>query len=208
VFPRLGHLRQRAAAVVVRERHECRQIGNRWVRSTGCRRFGLHMPLCGAQRQPVVNRAAADAKRLMRYHLTHPAIDSSKHPQPQVLTVCFTHTIKCSLFSMKRYIYPKDYLYKQNIHKPVFLLVDVAQLYEWKNGNRLSQKKQAAFDTKIGARLQRINQLKQELHIDHFREEFADISAIWKIFLLHIIAPDIYPIFDQHVFRSYSYLTI
>jgi hypothetical protein len=88
------------------------------------------------------------------------------------------------------YRYPKEYLYEQNIHKLTFSITDVAQLYEWKNGSRLSQKKQAAFDTKIGARLQRINQLKPKLDVDQFREEFADVSTIWKLFysiLLHQI---------------------
>jgi hypothetical protein len=100
-----------------------------------------------------------------------------------------------------------EHLYKQNISKLVFSSADVGQLYEWKNGSRLSQKKQAAFDTKIGARLQHINQFKQELNVNQFRKEFADVSAIWKLFLLHIIAPDTYPIFDQHVFRAYWFLT-
>jgi hypothetical protein len=107
----------------------------------------------------------------------------------------------------KLYNYPMEPLYTQNIHKSFLSHTDIAQLYEWKNGSRLSQKKQAAFDAKIGARLHRINDLKQELHVNQFQKEFADISAIWKIFLIHIIAPDIYPIFDQHVFRAYSYLT-
>lgn len=105
------------------------------------------------------------------------------------------------------YVYPKDFLYKQNIDKSTFTFKDISQLYEWKNGSRLSQKKQVAFDAKIAARLDQINELKQHLDIDLFRHHFVSVSAIWKIFLLHIIAPNIYPIFDQHVFRSYSYLT-
>jgi hypothetical protein len=43
--------------------------------------------------------------------------------------------------------------------------------------------------------------------VNRFKNEFADISAIWKLFLLHIIAPNIYPIFDQHVYRACIYLT-
>jgi len=32
-------------------------------------------------------------------------------------------------------------------------------------------------------------------------------GIIWKIFLLHIIDPKRYPIFDQHVYRAYDFLT-
>jgi len=32
------------------------------------------------------------------------------------------------------------------------------------------------------------------------------MSAIWQIFLLHIIDPTNYPIFDQHVYRAHYYL--
>ena len=105
------------------------------------------------------------------------------------------------------YSYPMEHLYEGNIHKRVFSIVDIAQLYEWKNGRRLSRRKQATFDTKIIAKLNRINDFKQELYISEFRNVFADISTIWKLFLLHIIAPGTYPIFDQHVFRAYKYLT-
>lgn len=36
--------------------------------------------------------------------------------------------------------------------------------------------------------------------------ELKDRGMIWKIFVLHILHPDKYPIFDQHVYRAMVYL--
>lgn len=32
------------------------------------------------------------------------------------------------------------------------------------------------------------------------------IYTVWKIFLLHIIKPVIYPIYDQHIHRTFHYI--
>ncbi len=32
------------------------------------------------------------------------------------------------------------------------------------------------------------------------------MGSIWKIFLLHIIKPHEFPIYDQHVYRAYKYI--
>lgn len=102
------------------------------------------------------------------------------------------------------YDYSHEALYKLT-EKEQFTLADVQSLYEWKNGSRLSQAKQEALN-KITDKLTTINELKIHFNLDEFNTEFEHVSAIWKIFLLHIIAPTQYPIFDQHVARSYYYI--
>ncbi len=102
------------------------------------------------------------------------------------------------------YDYSQEALYKLT-EKEQFTLADVQRLYEWKNGSRLSGKKQELLN-KIKNKLDTINELKVHFNHEKFVSEFKDISAIWQIFLLHIIAPTKYPIFDQHVARSYYYI--
>ena len=53
-----------------------------------------------------------------------------------------------------------------------------------------------------------VNELKAEENIDMniFLEQFIGLTAVWKIFLLHIIKPDKYPIYDQHIHRAYNFI--
>lgn len=60
---------------------------------------------------------------------------------------------------------------------------------------------------KILSKIEIINELrKHDFKLDDFFESFKDVSAVWKIFLLHIINPDRYPIYDQHIHRAFRYL--
>ena len=103
------------------------------------------------------------------------------------------------------YDYGHEHLYADAIGKPQFSVSDVEGLFLWKNGQPLSAKK-AKTVRSITDRIQVVNQLKSSLDMDTFQEQFDAISAIWKIFLLHIIAPRTFPIFDQHVYRAYCFL--
>ena len=49
--------------------------------------------------------------------------------------------------------------------------------------------------------------LKESFEWKYFEEEFKpyESSSIWKIFLLHLINKDQFPIYDQHVFRFYNF---
>jgi hypothetical protein len=101
----------------------------------------------------------------------------------------------------------KENLYLRAIRKKPMSLQDLEGLFEWKNGGRLSEKKKKGLK-KITDKMVLINKLKSKFNFDVFRKEFNFISgAIWKIFLLHVIAPDKYPIFDQHVYRAFCFLT-
>jgi hypothetical protein len=103
------------------------------------------------------------------------------------------------------YNYPLEHLYAERISKSQFTRDDITKLFEWKNGGRLSQKKQNALRGII-EKLDIINKLKSELCLTTFQKEFNHVSAIWKIYLLHLIAPQSYPIFDQHVCRAFYFL--
>ncbi len=99
-----------------------------------------------------------------------------------------------------------EHLYSERIEKQKFTPEDIEKLFEWKNGTRLSQKKQKSIKT-ITDNINIVNNLKNTFNTTIFEEKFKNMSAIWKIFLLHIIAPTIYPIFDQHVYRAFYFLT-
>lgn len=105
------------------------------------------------------------------------------------------------------YIYANgENKYLQNIVKTVFDNASLLLLFEWKNGSVLSGHKRKSFEKNILSKIKIINTLKTRFDFDIFKKEFENVSTIWKIFLLHIIKPDTYPIFDQHVFRAMSYI--
>lgn len=111
-------------------------------------------------------------------------------------------------FWSKLYNYPRQELYLDRINKLSFSREDLQCLFDWKNGMTPSAKKQASLDSKILPHLKLINQLKQpgQFDLESFLIHFKAVSAVWKIFLLHIIKPDTYPIYDQHIHRAFNYI--
>ncbi|PIR21162.1 MAG: hypothetical protein COV45_00010 [Deltaproteobacteria bacterium CG11_big_fil_rev_8_21_14_0_20_47_16] len=102
---------------------------------------------------------------------------------------------------------PVEKLYAERIDKEQFDADDVRQLYRWKNGTNLSQDKQSSVERQFVAKLDVINALKQAYDAKIFDEHFGSATgAVWKIFLRHIISPNQFPIFDQHVFRAHYFL--
>jgi hypothetical protein len=103
-----------------------------------------------------------------------------------------------------------NYLFEDSyaliVGKKRFMEADLAKLFEWKNGGKLAQKKKKALESIID-KIDQINALKTKFCIDTFLKEFSFVKgAIWKTFLLHIIQPDSFPIFDQHVYRAYLFI--
>lgn len=111
-------------------------------------------------------------------------------------------------FWSKLYYYPKEYLYLNSIYKKHYEVNDIHNLYVWKNGMELSNKKKYSLDSKVKSKIKTINDYKinEDWSIEDFQNEFGDLSAVWKIFLLHIIKPKVYPIYDQHINRTYNYI--
>ena len=110
-------------------------------------------------------------------------------------------------FWSKLYAYDNAALYDK-IHYKVLSEKDIKDLYQWKNGMKLSQAKEKSLNTKILKKLNIINSLRAttEFDLDYFLKEFKEVSVVWKVFLLHIISPSMYPIYDQHIHRAYRFM--
>lgn len=111
-------------------------------------------------------------------------------------------------FWSKYYDYQNDKLYQDNIDKNIYLNAHIENLYKWKNGMRLSKQKKASLEGKVLIKINVINKLKEEGSVDleYFFKEFKTVSAVWKIFLLHIIKPKQFPIYDQHIHRAFLFI--
>jgi hypothetical protein len=106
------------------------------------------------------------------------------------------------------YSYSNEFVYKKAISKTIFEENDIQNLYVWKNGMRLSDLKQKSLEQNILRKLHMINWFKSNENVDleNFRKEFNTLSTVWKIFLLHIIKPNQYPIYDQHIHRTFLFI--
>jgi len=112
-------------------------------------------------------------------------------------------------FWSKYYVYTSvERLYLDRIHNEIFSKDDIEKLFEWKNGMKINghKQKQASVD-KIVSRLKIINELKNNFDFVLFKRYFNDLGAIWQLFILHIIQPEIFPIFDQHVYRAHLFIS-
>lgn len=89
----------------------------------------------------------------------------------------------------------------------VFDKINLRKLFEWKNktGDKLTAKKEKTVDRLID-NLPLINQLRKQWDDKLFHTQFGKISAVWQTYLMHIIQPTRFPIFDQHVYRAHVYL--
>jgi len=100
-------------------------------------------------------------------------------------------------------------LYEDNIDKASMTPTAIQELYKWKNGGRdyTNNPTKRAFVEHVQGKIPLVNQLKRGFDRPTFDAEFGHRSAIWQIFLLHIIDPDEFPIFDQHVYRTHLFFT-
>lgn len=108
----------------------------------------------------------------------------------------------------KQYSFSNEVSYSSSISKKAFTITDIQNLYVWKNGMKLSELKQKSLDSKIKSKLTIINHFKSNDEVDLvvFNKEFKNLSAVWKIFLLHLINPNTYPIYDQHIHRTFLFI--
>jgi hypothetical protein len=113
------------------------------------------------------------------------------------------------------YQYNFEYLYQDNINTVFDNWESFLNLYYWKNqhGENMSQKKLLCVQNlwmnrktliQLRIELQNNNQFNWDLFEGVFQPSHS--STIWKILLLHLIKPDYFPIFDQHVYRSFFFL--
>ncbi|MBN3582821.1 hypothetical protein JYB64_10535 [Algoriphagus aestuarii] len=106
------------------------------------------------------------------------------------------------------YSYPLESKYRNNISKGLINKDSFIELFKWKNGtgNTISGKKlNTALD--YWGKVEVLKELKVNFDWSLFENEFEPqkSSTIWKLFLLHIMKPSEFPIFDQHVYRSFLF---
>lgn len=101
-----------------------------------------------------------------------------------------------------------EHLYKDAIDNKQYDEKDIQAFFTWKNGMKLSSGKQTSLNRKIKSKLSIINKLKasKDFEVTVFSENFKNLTVVWKIFLLHIINPKKYPIYDQHIHRTYNFI--
>lgn len=106
------------------------------------------------------------------------------------------------------YDYSGTDTYHKHLKNHPLTVDDLHELFKWKNGMRLSVLKDNSLETKIIPKLKIINNLRGErkLSFQTINDNFSDVSAIWRIFLAHIINSEKFPIFDQHVYRAMIFL--
>jgi hypothetical protein len=98
-----------------------------------------------------------------------------------------------------------DAIYTEAIKRP--LSPDgIRQLFEWKNGGKLSRLKERSVDKNYIRHLSDLDTLTPEFAPDAFLAHFRTGGAIWRIFWLHCCRPDRFPIYDQHVHRAMTFI--
>ena len=97
--------------------------------------------------------------------------------------------------------------YRRLIAKTKFEEADVKWLFEWKNGMTLSSDKENSYKRNIEGHIGEMIKLKEDFDPQIFKKHFEGMSAVWQIFLLHVLQPDYFPIFDQHVYRAKLFIS-
>lgn len=97
-----------------------------------------------------------------------------------------------------KYSYEAENKYDNNIGKP--LTKDSRlELFEWKNGSAISAKKLASINDNYPLTF---SGDEKKRYLNHKESG----GAIWNIFYLHCLAPNKWPIYDQHTFRAIRYI--
>jgi hypothetical protein len=99
-----------------------------------------------------------------------------------------------------KYNYPVEGKYTNNIGKPL-TKKSLQELFEWKNGT--GSKIAAPKATSLAANYPiQFDGDKRGRYLNHRQPG----GAIWNIFFLHCLEPEVWPIFDQHTFRAMRFV--
>lgn len=104
------------------------------------------------------------------------------------------------------YSYGNEARYDEDIGRPL-TPERVRRLFEWKNGGRLSRAKAASVEENFVGRIGELEDLDADTEAVSFLERFSRGGAIWRIYWLHLWAPQRFPIYDQHVHRAMAWIT-
>jgi hypothetical protein len=100
--------------------------------------------------------------------------------------------------------YP-DAIYSEAIKGPLSP-ERIRQLFQWKNGGKLSVLKNKSIEQNYIRRLFTLDTLTPEFTPEKFFALFPKGGAIWRIFWLHCCRPARFPIYDQHVHRAMTFI--
>jgi len=81
----------------------------------------------------------------------------------------------------------------------------ILDLFEWKNGTKLSGPKRNSVMRNFVARSHELADRRDQA-ASHLLAHFAEGGAIWRIFWLHCWQPERFPIYDQHVHRAMRFI--
>ncbi len=104
-----------------------------------------------------------------------------------------------------RYDYTEENLYTDNIGQAL-TEQRILELYQWKNGTPLSDRKLASVHRNFVQRKDELAHLQHNDSADDFLARFTKGGAIWRIFWLHCWQPNRFPIYDQHVHRAMVFI--
>jgi hypothetical protein len=82
----------------------------------------------------------------------------------------------------------------------------ILELFEWKNGGRLSALKEASVRRNFVERRRELQQLQPNQNTEDCLSHFSEGGVIFRIFWLHCWCPDRFPIYDQHVHRAMAFI--
>lgn len=108
-------------------------------------------------------------------------------------------------FWSQRYVYRQgEAAYDENIGKEL-TEQRIVDLFSWKNGTPLSEKKRISVLSNFAARQPELAEFASDMNPGDFLNRFRDGGVIFRIFWLHCLHPN-FPIYDQHVHRAMSYI--
>jgi len=125
--------------------------------------------------------------------------------------------IKDFIFFWERYYdegkYP-DEIYFNCLNKKIWKVGDLDRIFVWKNGSKLSSKKQKILQ-KVYKNLEEINFFRnirnptERAFEDFYKKTCCNIISsglVWRIFLVHLTHPDKYPMIDKFNYIAYKFL--
>lgn len=108
----------------------------------------------------------------------------------------------------EHYTYSLEDKYNDHINECLSNKESFLELFKWKNGtgDRISDDKMKVV-LSFWDKIEILQKLRTDFNWSLFEREFEPYknSTIWKIFLLHLVDVNQFPIFDQHVFRTYYF---
>ena len=82
----------------------------------------------------------------------------------------------------------------------------ILELFEWKNGTRLSGPKRDSVTRNFVERRSELDQIPRDETTSVLLARFSEGGAIFRIFWLHCWQPARFPIYDQHVHRAMRFI--